>query len=43
MHLEADISELQKDTGFCPKVRFEDAAKIVAEEYLKRAVGTNCV
>jgi len=43
MHLEADISELQKDTGFCPKVQFEDAAKIVAEEYLKRAVGTNCV
>lgn len=36
MHLEADISELKADTGFVPKWIFEDAAKIVVEEYRKR-------
>lgn len=35
MHLEADISELTADTGFCPKYSFEEAAGIVAEEYRK--------
>lgn len=36
MHLEADISELQSDTGFMPKISFEDAAKIVVQQYQRR-------
>lgn len=36
MHLEADISELAMDTGFKPKVSFQDAAKIVVRQYKQR-------
>ncbi len=36
MHLEADISELTADTGFKPKVSFQDAAKIVVRQYKQR-------
>lgn len=31
MHLQADISELRKDTGFVPEVRFEDGIKMLLE------------
>ncbi|MBR1707471.1 MAG: NAD(P)-dependent oxidoreductase [Clostridia bacterium] len=39
MYLEADISELQEDTGFSPKYSFEDAAKIVVREFRERKGG----
>lgn len=36
MRLQADISELTKDTGFVPRVSFEDAAKIVVKAFRER-------
>ena len=36
MHLQADISELTEDTGFRPKVPFEEAAKTVVKQYRER-------
>ena len=36
MHLEADISELSADTGFNPRFSFEEAARLVVEEYKER-------
>ena len=36
MHLEADISELTADTGFIPKISFEEAARIVVKQYKER-------
>ena len=36
MHLEADISELTKDTGFVPHTSFQDGIKTVVEQYKKR-------
>ncbi len=36
MHLEADISKLKKDTGWLPKVSFEDGIEQVIQFYRKR-------
>ena len=36
MHLQADISELTEDTGFRPKVSFEEAARTVVKQYKER-------
>lgn len=33
MHLEADITELTKDTGFIPRVSFEEGIRKTAEEF----------
>ena len=39
MHLQADISELTKDTGFTPKMSFEEAARIVVSTRRERQQG----
>lgn len=36
MHLCADITELQKDTGFSPKISFEEGIRLTKEWYKKR-------
>ena len=36
MHLEAYISKLKKDTGWLPKVSFEDGIEQVIQFYRKR-------
>lgn len=36
MHLEADISELTKDTGFTPRTSFENGIKEVVRQYKQR-------
>ena len=36
MYLQADITQLTKDTGFQPKTSFEEAAKIVVKQYQQR-------
>lgn len=39
MHLEADISKLQKDTGWEPRVEFEDGIERVIEFYREQQFG----
>ena len=39
MRLQADISELAKDTGFRPRYTFEEAAKTVVKAYRERKEG----
>ena len=41
MHLEADISELTRDTGFKPSTPFETGIRQVVEQYRQRQVGQN--
>ena len=41
MHLEADISELTRDTGFRPSTPFETGIRQVVEQYRQRQVGQN--
>ncbi len=41
MYLQADISELTKDTGFRPKVSFHEGAKIVVRQYRERLENGN--
>lgn len=41
MHLEADISELTRDTGFQPRTRFEDGIREVVAQYRLRQVNTD--
>ena len=36
MHLEADISELQRDTGFAPRTSFEEGIREVVKQYRQR-------
>lgn len=36
MHLEADITDLTKDTGWLPKTNFEDGVKILINYYRER-------
>ena len=38
MHLEADISELQRDTGFYPRTTFEEGIREVVAQYKLRQV-----
>ncbi len=38
MHLEADISQLTRDTGFVPVVPFEAGIRKVVEQYMQRLV-----
>ena len=38
MHLEADISELTRDTGFEPSTSFEEGIREVVRQYRQRQV-----
>ena len=40
MHLEADISELTRDTGFVPATPFEDGIREVVKQYRMRQVNS---
>jgi len=39
MHLEADLTALREDTGFEPKVPFEEGIRITLEAYRKKELG----
>ena len=42
MHLEADISKIQEDTGWKPKVEFEEGIEKVIEFYKQRREENKC-